>query len=329
MKKNNFVKVLETAFLFLYLVTGFSSCASTKAIAVEKLDYYKSPYYDQFAEKFNNNADDKSIEDIFVKWEAENPDGDFYKSCFTYYFNQAITQSDNSNVNFPADLAYIHDPNDKNILIYIDCNVDKNKLDKAINYLYKGIERYPNRIDLWDVLMSINNQFHFYYDLKNVILDFIEVQNIIDISLDIWYADFNTKVIITEFEQPDSIVRDRILTHSSSIVDYFPDKESMNYYKEIFTRLEQLYPEDSKVLSELGYSFMLTNDIKGAIPYLERAIKTNNQNYSAITNLIICLYATNQNEKAEKYVKMAYDIGDEKLIQNIENNLKVLGVLKN
>lgn len=328
----------KTGTILAVLVFAISlfSCSSTKVESTNtpsdkietfpKLKQGKSPYYDQFTDALKTK-NDKSIEEILNNWEKDSPDGDYYKCCFTYYYYKATVPADNSKAGIPDNVAFIEDPDNKNILLYRDYTVDKKIMDKGIDYLEEGVKKYPNRIDLWNVLLTVNYQYYFYYDLKNAILDFIEVSYAVDTNLEnIWYADFNNLVVTTNFNEPDSIEREMILRNASSIIDYYPVEDSLKYYEEIFTRLAELYPEDSGVLNELGYVIMFKN-IKDAIPYFEKAYELDNNNNNALVNIVICLYATNDVERARYYSKLIYESGDENAINALEANLKALGLL--
>lgn len=323
------------AILALFIATSFFSCASTgvesqeggknKGTEYEELEYYKSPYYDQFINMFTADNHDPAMEDLFAKWGAESKDGDYYKSCFTYYFNMAIELSNNYD-SIPDDAAYIVLKEDENILVYRNCIMDKATFEYAVNYLKEGVKKYPNRLDLWDVLLKVYDQYYFYYDLKNAVLDFIDVTYNVDSSSGIWYIDLNNVGDITEFSDRDSYTRNLIFSTSASIIDYFPVEESDSYYEEIFAKLAELYPEDPDVLSELGYIRMFS-DIDSAITLLEKSYELSGKK-TCLKNLIICFGIKGDMEKLEYYLQEVLNTEDIELIYAVEQDLKAMGLLE-
>ena len=329
--KNTLVR-LGAIFLALIFATGFVSCASTsvetsgkESEKFPKLKEGKSPYYDKFVEKFQANPDDESIGEILKNWKASSPDGDYYKSGFSFFYNGAVQPGDYTSLSFPDNIAYVEYPENQDILIYRDCLLSKQGMEMATSFLEKGVKKYPNRIDLWDVLLTINRQYSFYGDLKDALLDFIDVSYKIDKDLDVWYADFNTMVVLPSFQEQDSVTRDMIFKNASAIIDLYPEENSLKYYEEIFTKLAKLYPDDSVIFGELGYVLMFS-DLQSSITYLEKAYELDNGNGNALLNLIICLYATNNTEKAKYYSEVIYNSGNANLIKALDNNLQALGV---
>lgn len=329
MKKNIFVNVLGTSLLVLCLVTGFISCASTKTVSVENLEYYKSPYYDQFIVMFQANPKDKNMLEVLDKWNAEEPDADMYKSYFIYYFNQAVTEEDNSDIDIPEQYAWIDNPDGSNSIVFRDLTLDIDLFNLAIDYIYQqGVQKYPNRIDLWDVTLRVFNQFDMKENLKTALLSFIGVSKSIgDAGLN-WYVDFNNPLVVPKFDEEDSVIRDIIIRNANAIVDNYPEKESPIYYEEIYSTLAELYPNDSYVFNELGYSQFVQSKFSDGLVNYEKAYKLDNTNKTALLNVCIAALVTDNKEKLEVYSKKIYETGDKQLIYSLENQKEVFNKVK-
>jgi hypothetical protein len=106
--------------------------------------------YEQFKKLLKNN-DSTKIKSLLAEWEKTNPnDPELYTSAINFYFSGSrqemisLDREQNSKESFQLT------DSTGTVAGYINSNTEYNtqKLSKAIEYANKGIEKFPDRLDI-------------------------------------------------------------------------------------------------------------------------------------------------------------------------------------
>ena len=305
----------KTILLVLLISLSFVSCNKS----VQKQEEINKEYCTSFLELYKQNPKDPQLEKMLNKWKKKAPLGDFYKCSYFYYYDQSLTLEDNSNIVFPEGHTCI---NDGTTLKYKDASIDIATLNKAIDFLYNGLEKYPTRIDLWDKLVYVLREMTTLDNLTDALLDFIDNVEYGKINNLKWYMDFNEPVQNMETEKSyEQFLYGFVKTNALYILqsEKYEKAQAYKSCEKIFRRVIEVFPENSDAYNELGFCMAKRED---ALPFYEKAYELDNSNKVAATNAAITSYILKDTKKSDKYMKIIYDSGDEEEIKYLEDYIK-------
>lgn len=320
----NLKKLNKTGLILLILTlsTMFFSCNSTKVEKTEpvfvsaELNDINVAYWDKFNETFMTNKDDPALLEILSQWEKDAPLADYYMCSFIYYFGQGVIQEDNTHLNFPEEHPWIKEGD---IFRYPKLTVNETILNKGIAYLVEGINKYENRFDLWNQLITILAAFFYHDDLTSSLIHFMDTIKVLKKDNIVWYVKHNAPISsLPNYTDNDTLFYNVITQNAGAIIGRFMFNDAYSNYEKICRKLIELYPEDSAAYFELGYS--LENQTE-ALKYYDKAYELDNTNKSAIIYAAATAYYINDVEKSEKYKTIIYNSGDEELIESYEANI--------
>ena len=273
--------------------------------------------YEKFKKLFGEK-ETVATKALLTEWEKSNPnDPELYTSAFNYYFSnskQELISLDR--VKRSKESIQFTDSSGK-VAGYINPNLGYNPimLDKALYYINKGIDKFPNRLDIRFGKCYVLGQVEEYKDFSNEIIKTIEYS--LTIKND-WLWTENKKVKDAE---------DFML---GSIQDYLKqlyekgDNSLLDYMKQIGDLTIKYYPNNVEILSTTSVAYMLTNNYDKAIGYLKQAEKINPKDYIVLSNLAQGYKRMGDKANAIKYYEIVAKYGDKDLKQEARTFLKEL-----
>jgi tetratricopeptide (TPR) repeat protein len=273
--------------------------------------------YEQFKNLFKNN-DSIKIKSLLTEWEKTNPDDpELYTSAINFYFvnsRQEIIslQSDRKN----KQGFELTDSTGK-VVGFLNSGMDFNreKLSKAIAYANKGIDKFPNRLDIrfgkCYILQQIEDWSNFAKELTRTI-EYSQVNK------NNWLWTENRQQIDGEH-----FFVETIQTYLKELYDT-EDDNLLPYMIEIGEATLKYYHSSVEILSTTAVALMLTKNYDKALEYLQQAEKINPKDFIVLNNIAQGYKLKGDKANAIKYYRLTEKYGDEQAKQQAKENIKAL-----
>ncbi len=262
-----------------------------------------NPIYSQsFKEQFNElktNQDTTRLLELLQKWESTNPED---PELYVAYINYFMMKSN--------DIVHKYENNPKEdssqLMTKIEFNQIQENLNNGLNYIEKGIIKFPSRLDMRFGKIYVLGQLEDYENFTNEIIKTIDYSAIID-SKWLWtdnkpFEDPLNNMLgsVQEYvmqlynTENDSLL-DNMRRISETVLKYYPEHiESMSnisvvcllkkeYDKglEVLFKAEKIAPEDYIILANIAQAYKLKGDNINSIKYYEKVIQFGNEQAKA------------------------------------------------
>lgn len=263
------------------------------------------------AQDFQTRFDKLFEEEDFAKmgkllpsWEKSNPDDpELYVSYFNYYFRKSRSEI----------LSFTNKPESKNSVAltkeneekptaYLGSQVSFNKedFDKGIFYINKGIEKFPNRLDMRFGKIYAIGQIEDYKLFTSEIIKTVDYSNT---NKNQWLWMQNEKVEDSE--------RFLLKAIQDYIVQLFNSgDENAENIKTIAETTLKYYPNNVENLSNLAIYYLIKEDFDKALPPLLKAEKLAPTDAVVLNNIAWSYYSKGDNVNALKYYELVLKYGN-------------------
>ena len=261
---------------------------------------------DEFTKLLNQKNSDEKIEKMLTQWESENPDDvDLYIAYYNYYVNKAkkngLTDCYEISEDYYGEYLALNDK-DGNFVCYelMYTFYDDELSAKAFEYFDKGIELYPNRLDL-----RFGKTYFCYlreeYDREySVLEEAVEYGKIINNQ---WLWSNNEKC-------EDDFMKETIHEYVSYFFDDINPKK-LEYVKKFSELFVKNYLENPVAYNDLGLYYVYKSDFVNVKKYFEEAFKYDDTDLVVAYNLGYINYQLNDIEAEKKYFTFVADANDE------------------
>jgi len=276
----------------LLLLTAFSNLLSGQT------------NYEKFKQLYKDH-DTAKIKALLATWENADPDDpELYTAAFNFYFQNSQQETISIDQQQHSKEGFQLTDSTGAVAGFMGSSVyyNREELDKGFKYINKGIEKFPNRLDI---------RFGKSYALG-------EVED---------YENFTTE-IISAVEYSVSIKNDWLWTENKKLDDAqnFMLSAIQEYLKQLYdtgddSLLENMkrigdvtlryYPNSIEILSTTAVAYMLTKNYDKAITYLLQAEKLNPEDHIVLNNIAHGYKLKGDKQNAIKYYKLAEKYGDE------------------
>lgn len=271
--------------------------------------------YEKFKIIFQGN-DTTKMKAFLKQWEASNSqDPELYTSALNYYFQYSKQEVLSLNQgNSGKESMQLTDKEGK-VAGYLNAQIGYNpeKTKLAFEYIDKGIEKFPDRLDM---------RFGKLYVLKE--MDMYEKFTTELIAL-ISYSEKNqNNWLWTENKKLDS-GQEFFL---NSIYDYLSeiyqteDDDLIPYITRIGEATLKLYPKPIEILSMTAISYFLLGNYDKAIQYLSQAEVIDPKDTIVLNNLAQAYLKKGDKEKAKAKYELILKYGDAEAKQHAKEKLK-------
>ena len=265
-------------------------------------------YWQRFSEEFERK-DTLKLKEILQKWQNDSPeDADLHASWFNFYLLRAITETMQITTAPPVSneeaLVLTDSLGNEVGYMYGAVRQDSVLLEKAYDWLDKGIQKHPDRLDLrFGKITCLLGRGDYKRFLK-------DVQSALDYSLVIknhWKWTLDEQLPIEEgqeiflngmqdyfvscFEANTSESESAAMELVKMVLKYYPDdmkfrtNQATVYYMkgEYVVALQQYlnlledYPNDTILLGNIAYIYTLKEDKPNAIRYYQRMLEVGNE----------------------------------------------------
>lgn len=273
--------------------------------------------YEIFNKLFKSN-DTTKIKSLLAVWEKTNPDDpELYTSAINFYFSNSkqevisLDRQQKSKENFQ-----FTDSTGK-VAGYINSTLGFNTdiLSKAIKFASKGIEKFPNRLDIRFGKCYLLQQIEDYDNFTKEIIKTVEYSQI---NKNNWLWTENKKQ-----EDGEHFMLETIQSYLKQLYDTEDDNLLSNMIQ-IGEPTLKYYNSNVEILSTTSVALMLTKNYDKAIDYLKQAEKINPKDFIVLNNMAQAYKLKGDKAKAIKYYELTKKFGDEQAKQQARQNIKDL-----
>ena len=267
---------------------------------------------------FFKEQDTTKIKTLLSEWEKSNPnDAELYTSAFNYYFSNSKQQVISLDRQQQNKESFQLTDSTGEVAGFLSSNVGYNtdKLTDAFKYINKGIEIFPNRLDMRFGKCYVLGQIGDYENFTKEIIKSVEYSNIIKNN---WLWTENKKL-----DDAEDFMLGTIQTYLKQLYDT-EDDNLLENMKQIGEATLKYYPNNIEILSTTSVANMLTKNYDKAIGYLKHAEQLNPKDYIVLSNIAQGYKLKGDIENAIRYYELTEKYGDEQAKQQARKNIKEL-----
>ncbi|GAB5558042.1 MAG: tetratricopeptide repeat protein [Schleiferiaceae bacterium] len=250
-------------------------------------------------------------------WKQEDStDAEFYIATFNYYFSIAEREVMILDKNVPnAEDALILTDDSGNVAgsMYSVIQYDDELVDKGIAAVSEGIEKYPNRLDMYLGRIYVLGKAERKDQQVQKILELIEL-NYKDPKGWMW--------------SEGEVIEDTALVFGAIqdyLYDYFTsDPPDLETIETINTKLVERYPTHPEFASNEGVIEIYRGNIEAAIVKFKRAESLAPNDGIILGNLGYCYLELGENDKAKEIYTKLLEVGNEEEREIAQDYLKTL-----
>lgn len=273
--------------------------------------------YEKF-KKFFKDDDTTKINNLLTEWEKSNPnDPELYTSAFNYYFANSKQEIISLEKEQRSKESFQLTDTTGSVAGYINSNLAYNpdKLNKAFNYINKGIQKFPNRLDIRFGKCYVLGQIGDYEKFTTEIINAIEYSNTIKNN---WQWTENKKL-----DDAENFMLGSVQEYLKQLYDTENDNLLENM-KRIGDVVMKYYPNNIEILSTTAVANMLTKNYDKAIVYLKQAEKLNPKDFIVLNNIAQGYKLKGDKVNAIKYYELTEKYGDEQAKQQAKQEIQQL-----
>lgn len=264
---------------------------------------FKQQFNDLFSKK-----DTVGQQQLLEKWEkTDSNDPELYIAYFNYFVKKSMKEIIRMDGNPKGKdvLQIMHKDSTKKepvAYMYGDTYYDTDLLKKGFDYIDKGIEKHPTRLDMRFGKIYMYGQIEDYKNYTTEVIKTIDYSAVIknkwtwadnkqyEQTQKYFLGDIQNYVLQLYNTQNDSLL-DNMKRIAEAVLKHYPDhiesltnlsivyllKKDYDKALEKLLKAEKLDPKDAIVSSDIAQAYKLKGDNKNAIKYYELAIKNGDE----------------------------------------------------
>ena len=185
--------------------------------------------------------------------------------------------------------------------IYLEKNFQDFNNEKAIEWINKGIDRFPNRLDMRFgkiYFLGLTENYEAFTE------QIIQTVNYSAINGNQWLWSENSVL-----DEPKKMLLSSIQGYQNTL--YATEQDTLLYnMQKIADAVLKVYPDDIESLSNLGSVYYLHEQYAKALTPLLTAFQLNPKDVVVINNIAANYKALGLNNKAEEYYRLFMKYGD-------------------
>lgn len=277
-----------------------------------------------FKKQFNDLASKKDTlgqQKLLEKWaNTDTNDPELYVAYFNYYVNKSRSEM----------ITLGQNPKGKNVLQIMDQDTSQKEpvgfiygntyynpdlLSKGFDWINKGIEKHPNRLDMRFGRIYMFGEIEDYENFTKEIIKTID------------YSAINKNKWTWSDSKP---LDDPKIFMLNSIQDYqiqlyeTENDSLLDNMKRIAETVLKYYPDHIESLSNLSIVYMLQEKYDEALESLLKAEKLNPKDYIVLSNIAHAYKLKGDTKNAIKYYELTIKHGDKQIKQYAKEQIKEL-----
>ena len=285
-------KILLALCLMMGMAIGYAHAQSFKA------------QFNALVEKKDTLAQQQLLE----KWEkADANDPELYTAYFNYYVSRARNEMVILGQEPKGETVFALMPADSSNqepagYLYSDKHYNSALLKKGFTWIERGIEKFPNRLDMRFGKVYMFGEVEDYENFTNEIIRVVERSAV---NQNQWTWTDNAPV-----ENPQHIMLSSIQDYQFQLYNT-EDNALLDNMKRIAEAVLKHYPDHVESLSDLSVVLMLQKQYDAALEPLLRAEKINPKDAIVLGNIAQAYKLKGDAKMAIKYYELTMKYGDE------------------
>jgi len=274
-------------------------------------------YYEKF-QILSKENDTTKIKNLLREWEKANlNDPELYTSAINFYFSNSKQMIASLNREQTGKESLQLNDSTGKVAGYLNSNSDyrSDQLALAFNYINKGIEKFPNRLDMRFGKCYVFGQIADYDGFTSEIIKTVEYSTTIKNN---WLWTNNKKLGNAEI-----FMLKTIQSYLKQLYDTENDSLLENI-KRIGEATIKYYPTNIEILSTTAVANMLTKNYDIALAYLKQAEKINPKDFIILNNIAQGYKLKGDKTNAIKYYELTEKYGDDQAKQQARKIIKEL-----
>jgi tetratricopeptide (TPR) repeat protein len=266
----------------------------------------------------SQKKDTAKIKVLLADWEKSNPDDpELYTSAFNYWFAASSQELISLDQEQRSKEAFTLTDSTGAPAGYINSNTgyEPAKFNKGIDYINKGIQKFPNRLDMrfgkCYVLGEAGNYEKFTAEIIAVVEYSVTIKNNWLWTEQKKYADGESGMLNTVYD------------YMKQLYDT-EDDNLLENMKQVGATTIKYYPGNTKILSITAVAHMLTKDYDKALGYLHQAEKLDPHDFILLNNIAQGYKGKGDKANAIKYFELTAKYGDAEAKQQSKEAIKRL-----
>ncbi|WP_396212567.1 tetratricopeptide repeat protein [Flavobacterium sp.] len=274
-----------------------------------------------FHEKFKKSTEEKdTIQQLKIlkEWESKNSnDPELYTSYFNYYFAKSKTDLISIDKNSNGKEGYQLKDSLGNVAGYIQSNKSYNEkyAKKGIEYIDKGILKFPKRLDMRFGKTYVLGENENYTEFTKEIIKTIEYSNVIKNEWN-WTKD-------KKLEDAENFMLGSIQNYVTQLYNTGND-DLLENMKNIAETILKYYPNHIESLSNISIVHLIRKEFDKGLEYLQKAEKINPTDFVVLGNIAQAYKMKDDKINAIKYYELVKKYGNEDAKANSDENIKNL-----
>jgi tetratricopeptide (TPR) repeat protein len=277
-----------------------------------------------FKQQFNDLVSKKDTigqQKLLKQWEkTDSNDPELFVAYFNYYVNKSVSEMITLGQNPKGENVLQimdQDTNKKEPVgfIYSDTYYNPEMLSKGFDWINKGIEKHPDRLDMRFGKVYMFGQIEDYENFTKEIIKAIEYSSI---NKNEWtWADSKA------LDDPKDFLLSTIQSYQIQLYNTEND-DLLDNMKRIAETILKYYPDHIESLSNLSIVFMLQKQYDKALEQLLKAEKLNSKDVIVLNNIAHAYKLKGDKKNAVKYYELTIKYGDKKAKQFAQEQIKEL-----
>lgn len=277
-----------------------------------------------FQQEFSNlmaSKDTVAQLELLKNWEkADSNDPELYVSYYNYYANRSVKEVIRMDNNPKGDkVLQIMDTDTTNTepvgYLYSDTYFDTEVLNKGFKYIDKGIEKFPNRLDMRFGKIYMLGQIENYDYFTKEIISTVEYSSQ---NNNEWTWSNNEPI-----EEPLNVMLEAIQDYQSQLFKT-EDDDLLENMEKIALAVLRHYPNHIESMSNLSVVYLTTGDFDKALEIMHNAIKIAPNDYIVFSNMAYAYRMKGDITNAIKYYELTLEYGDERFRNFARNQIEIL-----
>jgi tetratricopeptide (TPR) repeat protein len=270
--------------------------------------------------KYIQEGDTIKQKELLETWSKEEPNNaELQTAYFNFYFNKSRNEIITLNSGNP--------PKDQKVLVLTDStdqiagfigsqiNYDKSNLKKAFESIDKGIQLYPNRLDMRFGKIFALGQIK---DWRSFTDEIIKAINHSAINKNNWTWTYNEKQ-----EGGKEMFLGSLQDYQGQLYNTMNDKLLVNM-QEISQAVLVHYPNHIESLSNLSIAYLVSKKYDKALVPLLKAEQINPTDFIVLNNIAYAYKESGKSKEAISYYKKVIKYGDQRAKAQAEKEIQHL-----
>lgn len=274
-----------------------------------------------YHEKFKKVSEEKdTIQQLKIlkEWESKNAnDPELYTSYFNYFFSKSKTEIISISKNSNGKDGYELKDSIGNVAGYMqpDNSYNEKYAKKGIEYIEKGILKFPKRLDMRFGKTYVLGENANYTEFTNEIIKTIEYSNVIKNDWT-WTKD-------KKLEDAENFMLGSIQNYVTQLYNTGND-DLLENMKNIAETILKYYPNHIESLSNVSIVHLIRKEFDKGLEYLQKAEKINPTDFIVLGNIAQAYKMKDDKVNAIKYYELVKKYGNEDAKSSSDENIKNL-----